>query len=247
MSKEKDKLFSLIKERTPDNVLFIDEISDVLNISYDASYRRVVGKTSLSFKEAVQLAKHYKISLNDMYGLNDEIPKEIIKNNYLKSSKGVVDFYNDVTSCVATYTSDNNPKIYYAAKGVPIYHIPAETLYSKFKMYVYLNFSAKKNNEKVGLFSEFVKNQNFTKETERFSSVLSQVPIVDIWSDTTINSCLQTIYYFYKTKLLTNKESLLLCDEVLEVIEGVEKKAQVELWNKKKGLSYELYYLDSMF
>lgn len=242
MSKEKDKLFSLIKEKVPANVLLIDQISDVLNISYDASYRRVVGKTSLSFKEALQLAKYYKISLSDMDGLNDSVSKEIFKNTYLKSSKGVVDFYKDITSCILRYVSDSDSKIYYAAKGIPIYHIPTETLYNKFKMYVYLSFSAKKNNEKTGLFSDFVNSENFKKETERFNTVISQVPIVDVWSDTTINSCLQTIYYFYKTKLLTNKESLLLCNEMFHVVKNIEKKAEEELWNKEKGLKYELYH-----
>ena len=72
MGIEKEKLFSIIRQKLPNNVSFIEEIADVLDVSYDASYRRLNGKTALLFEEALKLAKHYKISLNNLYGLDEE-------------------------------------------------------------------------------------------------------------------------------------------------------------------------------
>lgn len=40
-----------------------DEIANILNISYDAAHRRSSSKAKFSFEEALELAKHYQISL----------------------------------------------------------------------------------------------------------------------------------------------------------------------------------------
>ncbi|WP_420551807.1 helix-turn-helix domain-containing protein [Tenacibaculum aiptasiae] len=242
MSVEKDKLFNLIKEKLPNNVLFTEEIADVLDISYDAAYRRINGKTSLSFKEALELARYYKISLNKLYNISSTLSKSIIKNDYVNTYEGVNDFYKDIAFYVATYASDKNSKVYYTAKNIPIYHIPVNTLYSKFRVYVYLNFLSKKEESKIEPFSKFIEKQFFTNESKRFREKFKEVSITDVWSDTTINSCLHTIYYFYKTKLITRTEALQLCDEILLLIERIEDKAKNKTWNSKKGLKYELYY-----
>ena len=242
MSIEKNKLFNLIKEKLPNNVLFTEEIADVLDISYDAAYRRINGKTSLSFKDALELAKYYEISLNELYDLSSPLSKSIIKNNYVNTYDGVNNFYKDVAFYVASYASDKNSKVFYTAKNIPIYHIPVNTLYSKFRVYVYLNFLSKKDENKIETFSEFVEKQFFSNDSKRFREMFKEVSVTDVWSDTTINSCLHTIYYFYKTKLITRNEALQLCDEILLLIEAIEEKAKTKIWNSKKGLKYELYY-----
>lgn len=242
MGIEKDKLFNLIKEKLPNNVLFTEEIADVLDISYDASYRRINGKTSLSFKEAIKLAKYYKISLNDLYNLSGSLPKKIIKSSYVNTYESIINFYKDISFYVDSYTLDENPRALYVAKDIPIYHTPVDALYNKFRVYVYISFLAKTHDVKIEPFNEFVKKQLFSNESERFREVFKTISVTDIWSDTTINSCLHTIYYFYKTKLVNREEALQLCDEILLIIESIEEKAKTKIWNKEKGLKYDLYY-----
>ncbi|MFT5890558.1 MAG: hypothetical protein ACI9Y7_000651 [Dokdonia sp.] len=46
-----------LKKHLPEDRSLIHVIGDILNINYDAAYRRVNNKTNLSLKEAVILAK----------------------------------------------------------------------------------------------------------------------------------------------------------------------------------------------
>ena len=62
-----EKFIDYLKAKTPENTSFVEEIASVLDIGYDAAYRRINLKTSLSLEESVKLARHYKISLNKLF------------------------------------------------------------------------------------------------------------------------------------------------------------------------------------
>lgn len=53
MSGEVKHFFSLIKKKLPDNISLVEEVASVLDINYDAAYRRINEKTELSFKEVM--------------------------------------------------------------------------------------------------------------------------------------------------------------------------------------------------
>ena len=59
-----EQFFKHLKAKSPDNTSFVEEIAGVLDIGYDAAYRRINLKTNLSLEESVILARHYKVSLN---------------------------------------------------------------------------------------------------------------------------------------------------------------------------------------
>lgn len=61
-----------LKDKIPANTSFADELAQVLNIGYDAAYRRINLKTNLTLEETVKLAKHYKISLNKLYEVGNQ-------------------------------------------------------------------------------------------------------------------------------------------------------------------------------
>ena len=62
-----EKFIDYLKSKSNDKTSFIEEIASVLDIGYDAAYRRINNKTNLSLDESVKLAKHYKISLNKLF------------------------------------------------------------------------------------------------------------------------------------------------------------------------------------
>ena len=67
-----NQFIKLLKEKSKDNTSFVDEMADVLDIGYDAAYRRINLKTNLSLEESVKLAKHYNISLNKLFEVGNQ-------------------------------------------------------------------------------------------------------------------------------------------------------------------------------
>lgn len=101
-------LFNYIKEKLPSNISFTEEIADVLDINYDAAYRRIKGKTALTLKESILLSKHYNFNLNAIY-INDDASSNkiivekthpILSNNALKLffEKGTIEAHKVASS-----------------------------------------------------------------------------------------------------------------------------------------------------
>lgn len=240
MSLIKSNLFNLIKEKLPESVLFIEEISNVLNISYDAAYRRIKGKTSLTFEEGINLAKFYNISLNEISELDDN-SMLVKKNSYENTLDSLIQFYKDFTNYTNDFLKNKGGTITYSAKDIPLYHFNTNSLYWKFRIYVLFNFLYKDDKNKVS-FKDFNLNPSLIEVADEFKYNFEKTNLIDLWEDTTINSSLYQIFYFYKTKLIQKNEAIQLCNDIKNMLNEIEKStSKSALCINGKG-SFELYY-----
>ncbi|MBT8393934.1 MAG: hypothetical protein KJN66_03695, partial [Bacteroidia bacterium] len=67
-----EQFIKYLKAKSRNNTSFIEEVAFVLDMGYDAAYRRVNLKTSLSLEESIKLAKHYNVSLNKLYEVGNK-------------------------------------------------------------------------------------------------------------------------------------------------------------------------------
>ncbi|CAL2104016.1 Helix-turn-helix transcriptional regulator [Tenacibaculum sp. 190130A14a] len=246
MERSKENLFKKIVEKLPKNVLLVEDIADVLEISYDAAYRRLKGKTNLSFEEGMKLAEHYGISLNSLYGfsnLSNHNFFKISKNNYRNSSEGLYDFFKSSSVFLEAFSNKGEKSVFYqAAKDVPVYHIPTDTLYGRFRLYAYLNVYSGFSTNSFTSFKKFVPPVKVIEESKRFKDSFKKFNAVEIWSDTTINSLLYQVYYFYEAKFIEKVQAMQMCDEIKRMIEKVEVNSKKGEWGKNgKGSKFDLY------
>ena len=242
MKKEIASFFSLIKQKIPENISLVDEIASVLDINYDAAYRRINNKTELSFKEALTLAQHYKISLNNIYKITDEKSILVQKNSNLQSNEGLESFYLTASKSIHLFSKFKNPEILYAAQDIPLYYLPKNSLLKKFRIYTTLTLPILKSERKEIPFSEFDFSTSLIFESICFKNAFRKIKCSEIWSDSTIDSALNQIYYCYKINLIDQKEAIQLCKELKELIIHIEKQAAEELWNEDLGIKYKMYY-----
>ena len=133
MKFREEKLFKFIKKKVPQSKSYVEEISDILDVSYDAAYRRVNGKTTLSFEESLLLIDYYKVPIYNLYNLSLNKNLFVFKNNYANSYEGLEDFYKNVTTTIKEFSKLENADLLYAAKDIPVYYVPEKSLFSKFK------------------------------------------------------------------------------------------------------------------
>jgi len=238
MNIERDKLFATIIEKLPKNISFIDEAADVLNISYDAMYRRFNGKTTLSFTEAIKLAKRFKISINSIYSLDEDI--FVLKRTNENTIEGATQFFEQASTSIQLFAQFKRTELMYAAKDVPIYYLPKNTLYAKFKLYV-LSQGYKGNDENIKL-NDFNPPISLVKAASAYQNSYKNIHITELWNDATINSNLYQIYYFYESKLIGKTEALELCSDLMRVIKTIEKQAVNEIQNGSENKEYKLYF-----
>jgi hypothetical protein len=244
MSIEREKLFALIKQRLPKNVSFIEEIADVLDISYDAMYRRLNGKTVLSFSEAIILAKFFKISLNSLYNIEDEENLFVLKRSNNDSLKGLNTYFNTVTKAANFLTKFESADLLLAAKDIPIYYLPENTLYTKFKLFIFSNLHTDQDSEEKIRFKlkDFEISDTLKSSTKDLISAYKNTSATEIWNDTTIDSTLYQIYYFYELRFINKDEASQLCVELEEIIRRVERQAINCFKEGEQKRKYSLYY-----
>lgn len=65
--KYQEAFLRAIRSKIPKSVSLIDEIATVLQISYDASHRRISEKSKFSIDETIKLSDHFNISLDNLF------------------------------------------------------------------------------------------------------------------------------------------------------------------------------------
>ncbi|OSY87185.1 hypothetical protein WH52_13055 [Tenacibaculum holothuriorum] len=242
MEKTSFKLFEEIQKELPKNVLLVEAIADALDISNDAAYRRLKGKTNLSFDEALLLAKQYNISINNLYELSVNNSFYVEKKSFLKSKEGLINFYKTEAKSILNFSKYTDSRIIIGAKQIPIYHIPFNSLYSKFRVFLYLRMSTNGSSSLLSNLSSFNIEHDVLKASKEFKDVFKIINIEEVWSDATIHNCLNQLYYFYKINIVNRDEALLMCAEIKEMMKQIEFKAVNGLWNGNDKNSYSLYH-----
>jgi hypothetical protein len=228
--KTQDLLLNAIRKQLNEGISIIDEIAQILNISYDASHRRVSNKSKFSIEETVVLCNHFKISMDNLFKNQQNIILE--KTKSIQQIADYQTYFSEMASKINLNLKEENT-LYYSAKDIPIFYTVGGSILSKFKMYVWYNLMTE--NELIA-FEKFNIENSLLNETSRLNEIVNQVKIVEIWNDTTINSSLLQIVYYFESGLLNYLTSKNLLEEITSIIQSIEKKCE------SSTSDYQLYY-----
>ncbi|KPH13725.1 hypothetical protein [Chryseobacterium sp. ERMR1:04] len=215
-----ERLLKEIRKRIGEKSLN-DEISNILNISYDAAHRRTSLKAKFSFEEALELAKHYQISLNQFITTDHQIVVQ--KTSTVSNTEDLQTFFKNNLSIFENLPLANGMTIYYSAKDIPFFYTLSDTLLSRFKVYVWMNLL---NAKQVFIpFLEF-SPPHFETNTKELKKKYEDQNVVELWNDMTVTSILQQISFYYDTGLLQKNEAQIILKELKELIQYIEQKTE---------------------
>ncbi len=198
-----------------------DEIASVLNISYDAAHRRVSGKSKFSIDETVQLSKHFNISMDNLFFQNEKIIVQ--KTIEIESLNDMLQYFKNAAIQIEQLTSLPNSVLYYSAKDIPLFYFMEGTIISKFKAFVWLKLLNPDISEIK--FEDFVIDELFLEHSSKLKKAYESVSVKEVWNDTTINSSLQQILYFYESGLLNFKSANALFKDLKRIILSIKDKS----------------------
>lgn len=225
-----DILLSTIRKKIKSGSI-IDAVSVALGISYDAAHRRVSSKSKFSIDEAMILCRHYKISVDAVLTGGNVLVVE--KTNEITNFEELAEYFHQSARYLEKYKDQENVSLYYAAKDLPLFYTIGGTLLSKFKLYVWMDLLGGKDPKP---FESFVIPTSLQEPLERIRSVYEKATTHEIWNDTTINSTLQQIYYYFESGLLTKASAEMLCQDVKTLLASVEQKCG------SQNSRFHLYY-----
>ena len=242
-----DQFIKYLKSKTQNNTSFVEEVADILNIGYDAAYRRINLKTSLSLEESVKLAKHYKISLNKLFEVGS--PNTIITelSPPIQNKEGLEMYFKQSLNNVTPLTKVKSASIIYSAKDIPLFHTLKDSFLSRYKIYVWLKDVDPEMTRNKVTFDDFIKDipESLLENAFKLGEIYKDINITEIWNNTTINGTLQQVLYYFESGALSKDLALNICNDIEDVIRHVEKQAiQQSLIGSKNKAIYNLYIND---
>lgn len=215
-----DKLLKAIRQRLDAGTSIIDAIATVLSISYDAAHRRVSQKSKFSIEEAIALCRHYGMSMDGLFSGDRKVIVE--KTAEIRTMADMAGYFKHSAQNISSFLQYPDAKMYYSAKDIPLFYTIGGTLLSKFKLYVWLNLLAGTQNQEA--FEHFTVDSSLMEHSAKLKSVYENVEVHEIWNDTTINSTLQQVHYFFQSGLLSLANATLLCADLKKVLQTAEDR-----------------------
>ena len=237
--------FERIKDSLADNISFIDELAETLEVSNDSAYRRLRGETALTIGEVSLLCSKYNISF-DMFANKDESTS--FKYSTLQNSDEFVGYLQSILADIKQIRQSNNNQIIYAAVDIPIFHHFNYPELSAFKMYYWMKAVVgvgEFNNKK---FSAEIIDDEISNIGKEIYSEYKNIPSIEIWTAETINSLIKQIEFFWESgNFATKEDALIVCNQVKAEIKQIELQAEQSnkiLDTDKENSRFTLYYSD---
>ncbi|WP_435579305.1 hypothetical protein [Gilvibacter sp.] len=242
-----EALWANLKTHIPAERSFVDEVANVLDISYDAAYRRINLKSQLSLDEAVTLARHYKISLNRLFEVGQQNTLLVEKSPPITSLEGLEQYFLVSMKSIEPLINAKGVEIIYSAKDIPIFFTLTNTYITKYKFYVWLKFLDEDGSMAKMSFEEFLPTipASLIETTMQLAETYNYLDITEFWNDNTINGTLQQVYYYFESGHLSKTLAEHLCKDLHEIIDRVEQQTiQQAIINSKNNARYLLYKSD---
>jgi len=236
-----------LKEKSASNTKFVDEIATVLDIGYDAAYRRINLKTNLTLEEGIKLAKHYNISLNKLFEVGSQNTIIAEKSPVIINESDLESYFTRSIENLIPLTKLKSASILYSAKDIPLFYTLKDSFITRYKIYVWLKLTNKEMTKNKVSFDEFIKviPKSLLEKAFELGETYNYINITEFWNDNTINGTLEQVIYYYESQLLSKQLAFNICDDLEDIIHHVEKQTiQQSILNSKNNASYNLYKSD---
>lgn len=215
-----------IEEGIPAHSSLVNELSDLLEISTDSAYRRIRGETKLNIEEIALLCEKYSISFDSFLKTN----LSTVSFQYRQMDDGLNSFrehLQDLKKNLILIKQSKEKHVYYGCEDVPIFHNLSDDRISAFKIYYWMRSIMNipiYQNEKFRF--DLIPDDIIALGKELYE-LYCRIPSTEIWTDTTLQSTIKQIHYYWESGLFRSKEEALgTCESLREIILRIQKQAE---------------------
>jgi hypothetical protein len=236
-----------LKSKFQNSTSFVDEVAEILDIGYDAAYRRINLKTNLSLEESVLLARHFKVSLNNLFEVGN--PNSIITElpPQPKDEKALEMYFKVSLQNVLPLTKLKSAEIIWSGKDISLFHTLTDSYLARYKMYVWLKDLNTEMAKSQISFDDWMKTipDSLLESAIALGNVYKNINITELWNDNTVTGTLQQILYYFEAGLVSKEIALKICADVHDVINQIEKETiKQTIENQNKENFFHLYKCD---
>ncbi len=242
-----EQFFNALRLKSADNTSFVEEIASILDIGYDAAYRRINLRTNLSLEESVILARHYKVSMNKLFEVDSpntvmtELPPQP------KDEKGLEQWFKVSLQNVLPLTKIKSAEFIWSGKDISLFHTLTDSHLTRYKMYVWLKDLDTSMAKSKITFDDWMKEipDSLLESAFALGNVYKNINITELWNDNTVTGTLQQLLYYYESGLVSKDIALKICQDIHDVIDHTEQQTiQQSILGSESKKFFKLYKCD---
>jgi hypothetical protein len=221
------QFFNHLKSVLPSHISMVDELTELLKLSYDSVYRRIRGEKPLALNELRYICEHYHISLDQVLQLqNDTVVFNAPDINH--NGLPFVDYLRGMLAQFKYFNSFKQKQMLYLCKDLPIWQFYLSPEIGAFKTFFWSKtlLNQPEFSNKLFSLSEFsfddclVLGQEINRE-------YNEIPSIELWNKESINSTLSQIEYYRDAGIFkTDEDFLAVVDSFDQTLDHLGQQAE---------------------
>jgi hypothetical protein len=214
------ELFRQIKNSLAPHVSMVDEIGELLGISYDSVYRRIRGEKPVTLNELKLLCEKFQLSLDQVLQLHSD--KVLFTD--LEASGSVTSFKNyleGVLMQLQYFNSFKNRQMLYLSKDIPVFYFFYTPELAAFKSFFWSKSILNDPDFEDKNFS--LKNFDVTEYFELGQKIIAEynkMPSTELWNYESISSTILQLQYYRDSGIFESEEDFNIvldsCDMMMQ-------------------------------
>jgi hypothetical protein len=210
------QIIKQLKTKIPSDKSVVDELANILDVSTDSAYRRIRGEKLLTIDELHKLAIHFKLSIDQLFGLQSD--EFLFAGKFLSHKNFQFDAYLASILYNMKYISTfKEKKLYWLCKDIPpLYHFHFREI-AAYKHYVWMKgiVDAPEFARKKFRLKDYP--DEFFEIGKKCLELYSQINSVEIWNFESVISTMRQIDFYHDMNAFEDE------NEVILIYEGLEK------------------------
>lgn len=229
MNLQKSFFERIRKERNAEDENFAKALARFLHVSETSAYRRMNGKTPLTFNELQRIADYYEISLDDYFELsNERIAPEV--GFYWKYHKEADQAYLGFLKWLLNdleHTDPVNSQVIYHAKDFPVFFNFVYPEIGEFKSFFWQKTLIRIDRYKSKTFSCRDLSGESIDLGQRIFSKYATLDSMELWNDDVLTSILKQIRYAHEAHYFSTKEdAMILLQRLRQLLKHIQQMAE---------------------
>lgn len=208
-------IFESIRKKMPKGDSLGHVVAEILCISQDAVYRRLRGETLLTIYELEKLSRHFKFSLDALFGMNKS--QVLFDFQALNTYDFSMETYMEgILSGLKMIRSNAEPKLIIAVHNTPFLQLLNFPHLVRFKLFFWAKTHLQIKEYKDKLFEyEKIPPRIFELGFESLKTYNS-IPSTEIYDPELIRGFVREIYYYFNAHHFVDPQYAIYLLEVLE-------------------------------
>lgn len=227
MTDVQSALINYLKQRIGKDETVAGALSDVLNISSDAAYRRLRGETVLTINELEKISRKYDISVDKLFNLKkkrvvfDYEPLE----NY---TFNMVSYLSSIRNYLQQLNNQENPKLIVTINNTPFFQLFNFPYLIRFKLY----FWAKTHLQMKEFQGKKFAHQSLSPKAHEVGyqalQLYNRIPSIELYDPELLRGFAREIYFYYNAQEFEDpKYAIWLYNKLLQFIDHLKAQAKV--------------------